>query len=402
MRAIKACILPNGKHSNLETGLMSVIYFEGGNLLPSGNKGDELMLRVTAPKLRSMCPQFSQAIAPGVAPFEKRCELGLRQLLWPKNPFRFSGNVGYYVLNRYRHQLGLVSEEDISAVVNFQGYRYAEMGAVETALDAKIALERAERGTKHIFLPQAYGPFDSEAVIRNARDLFRNADLIFARDPFSKEFLTETLDTPKEIRIYPDITIGTPGEGSEHTLPKDFAALVPNHWMLHRGSEKDQNAYMDFLEQTIEVSSQQGLEIVILNHSPDLDTPIVKKLLAQEGRAKIQSIEETNALRLKGILAQARFLIGSRYHAIVGALSQNVPAIGTSWSKKYQGLYSDFGADQLLIQPSRDAADIAQLIKNITTGAEREQLVARLNEANERMRKQLDEMWKIVGDTLAT
>lgn len=381
---------------------MSVVYFEGGNLLPSGNKGDELMLRVTTAKLRSMLPHSSLAVAPGVSPFEGRCQLGLRQLLWPKNPFRLSGNIGYFVLNRYRQQLGLVSEDDISAVVNFQGYRYADMGAVETALDAKIARARARRSVKHIFLPQAFGPFSSRAVQQDARQLFQGASLLFARDPYSQKHLIELLGSEAKIALFPDITIGTPGETSDRILPKDFVVVVPNHWMLHRAGEEAKNAYLAFLKHSIEISSQQGFEIVILNHSPDLDTPLAKQLLEWSGETTIQSIEETNALRLKGIIAKARYLIGSRYHAIVGALSQNVPAIGTSWSEKYQGLYADFGAEELLVTPSDQASDTTKLIEKITAGGERDRLVASLDEANQRMRGRLDEMWRLVGDCLAS
>jgi polysaccharide pyruvyl transferase WcaK-like protein len=380
---------------------MSVVYFDAGNLLPGGNKGDELMLHVTSSKLRSILPEAEHAIRPGATSFEERCQLKLKQLIWPRRLNRLSGNIGHFVLNRYRHQIGLVSEEDLTAVVNFAGYRYADFGCRETKIDAKLSNVRYQRGVKHIYLPQAYGPFHSQETKVHARSLFTNADLVFARDRYSEEYVSELMGGEFKIGRFPDITIGMSGEESVHDIPRDFMVLVPNHWMFSRAKKEDQSTYSEFIHEAIKVSMRLGLEVVILNHSPDQDQGIVDELLsAYKGNERVRYIPERDPIRLKGIVEKARFLVGSRYHAIVAALSQNVPAIGTSWSKKYQGLYSDYGVDELLVAPSETQDRLANLLEKLLEGAGRQLIVDNLNASNVRFRSQLDEMWGQVSELL--
>ncbi len=378
---------------------MSVIYLDGGNLLPEGNKGDELMLRVASSKIRSSVPAAGQAIRPGATSFEGRCQLGLKQLIWPKRLNRLSGNLGYFILNRYRHQIGLVSEQDLRAVVNFMGYRYADFGSRETEIDAKIARERSQRGVKLIFLPQAYGPFQSKQCRDSARTLFSSAGLVYARDRFSKEYVSELMGPDFRVTQFPDITIGTAGEKSDYELPDEFMVVVPNHWMLSRAQEKDQTAYVAFIREAINVSMAQGLHVVLLDHSPFQDQGIIDELLScYEKNERVRYVPERNPLRLKWIIGEARFLVGSRYHAIVAALSQNVPAIGTSWSKKYQGLYSDYGVDELLVAPSEARESLASFAGKLREGPERERIVGALKTANIDFRTQLDKMWSQIAE----
>jgi len=378
---------------------MSVVYLDAGNLLPGGNKGDELMLHVTSSKLRSLLPAAEQAIRPDATSFEGRCQLRLKQLIWPRRLNRLSGSIGYFVLNRYRHQIGLVSEEDLTVVINFAGYRYADFGCRETGVDAKLSKVRYQRGVKHIYLPQAYGPFHSQQTKVHARTLFTNADLVFARDPSSKEYVSELMGDDFKIGQFPDITIGISGEESDHELPGEFMVLVPNHWMLSRAEKEDQSTYFEFIHEAIKNSLRLGLDVVLLNHFPDQDQGIIDKLLSvYEGDERVRYVPERDPLRLKGIVKKARFLVGSRYHAIVAALSQNVPAVGTSWSKKYQGLYSDYGIDELLVAPSGARDALASLLEKLVEGAERQLIVDSLNASNVRFRSQLDEMWGQVAE----
>jgi len=174
---------------------------------------------------------------------------------------------------------------------------------------------------------------------------------------------------------------------------------VPNHWMLSRAEKEDQSTYFEFIHEAIKNSLRLGLDVVLLNHFPDQDQGIIDKLLSvYEGDERVRYVPERDPLRLKGIVKKARFLVGSRYHAIVAALSQNVPAVGTSWSKKYQGLYSDYGIDELLVAPSGARDALASLLEKLVEGAERQLIVDSLNASNVRFRSQLDEMWGQVAE----
>ncbi len=379
---------------------MNVVYLDGGNSLPEGNKGDALMLHVVSDKLRSILPHAGQAIRPGATDFEGRCHFGLKQLLWPKRWNRLSGNIGYYVLHRYRHQIGLAAEDDLGAVVNFMGFRYAYMGEVETEKDANIAEKRRARGVKHIFLPQAYGPFKNDNQRHHARRLLGAADLVTARDTQSQTYLKEILGDDFEVPVFPDITVGMAGTVPDIELPDDFMVIVPNHWMLLRTAKEEQASYLDFLNHTITIATEQGLSVLLLNHAPFQDTEIINQLVEQNRKRPVSYLAETDPLRLKGIVSRARLLIGSRYHAIVAALSQSVPAIGTSWSHKYQGLYGDYGIDELLLSPTDSRDQVAGVMNRVLSGATRDECVAQLQAANHRLASQSAAMWDLVAQKL--
>jgi hypothetical protein len=68
---------------------------------------------------------------------------------------------------------------------------------------------------------------------------------------------------------------------------------------------------------------------------------------------------------VKKIISGSQFLVGSRFHALAGALSSAVPAIALGWSHKYQEIFSDFNvSDFCFMQPSLQIpAKLDELIK---------------------------------------
>ncbi len=375
---------------------MKAIHLQGGSLQPDGNKGSALMLQVVSARMRSIRPDCAQAVTPGAAPFEERCRLGLRQLLFPKRWNHISGSIGYFALHRYRQQIGMVAEKDLRAVVNFAGYRYAYMGEEETEKDAEIADQRRTLGIKHVYLPQSYGPFHNENQRAQARRLFHEAELITARDGQSRDYLQDALGSEAKISVYPDITIGIPGQPSEHTLPEDFVAIIPNCWMLSRAPKEDQEAYLDFLRKVVRWIHAEGLAVVLLNHSPKQDQDVIDQLTSSSFPGNITHIAETDAFKLKGIIGRARFVVGSRYHALIGALSQNIPAIGTAWSHSFKVLFDDYGIPDCQISPAAIGDQLHPLLSAVATGPTRDRYVAALEEANRGFAGKTRELWERV------
>src|SRR5690625_5772419 len=97
----------------------------------------------------------------------------------------------------------------------------------------------------------------------------------------------------------------------------------------------DKWKYYKFLRQAYSYIRKE-YKVFVLIHSKKDDE------LINEIGIDAPVINSDNPRVLKGIISKAKYIVGSRYHSIISSLSQNVPAIGTSWSHKYEELYKEY------------------------------------------------------------
>lgn len=314
---------------------MTTILLEGHHIRPDGNKGDELMLYTVMRRLRAADENVRLAVDPRMGSFIDRTRLGLYQALWPFSAMRLSTSVGYLVLQRYAETFGIVPESEVDWVLNFQGYRYADIGLHETRKDLAAARRRTKSGgTQYIYLPQAFGPFSDRALRKAAYELFSMARLICARDEQSREHLLDIGLPPSVVEVFPDITIAeTVHAAEEGPQEEPVVCVIPNIWMIERTDRAQSEAYVDFLVFVCREVQRRGLVARLVNHAPFQDEPIAKRV-ADEVGGNVEVVCESDPRQVKATIGKSMFIVGSRYHALVAALSQSVPAIGTSWAHK--------------------------------------------------------------------
>ena len=110
---------------------------------------------------------------------------------------------------------------------------------------------------------------------------------------------------------------------------------------------------------------------------------------------------EHTAAQLKSIIANADFLVGSRYHSLIAALSHRVPAVAIGWSHKYAQLMLSVGLDEF-VADVRDL-DATRALAMVKRGwAEREALRDQLISALPELEKASLQALEAMAGCLAT
>ena len=58
-----------------------------------------------------------------------------------------------------------------------------------------------------------------------------------------------------------------------------------------------------------------------------------------------------NHKEIKWVIGQSDFLLGSRMHACIAALSQYIPAVGIAYSRKFKGVFESIGVGDIVADP---------------------------------------------------
>ncbi len=122
--------------------------------------------------------------------------------------------------------------------------------------------------------------------------------------------------------------------------------------------------------------------------------------ISQAVNGDLPIVFENNALKIKGILGTCEGSIGSRFHGLVSALSQNVPALATGWSHKYKMLFEDYGFSEGLMNVMMTDKEIHQKIDLIIDHVSKQKIQETIRAKSHYLKKLSEEMWVDVLDTI--
>lgn len=353
------------------------------------NRGAELMAIAIAERMRSSFPGARVTVPRSFGRAEALKQHGF---YWSSD---FAGGrrsklVGSLLRNSgpiARRAFGFVDPRDIDIVLDASGFAFSDQWGAWNAESLLAKMNRPVRKAQPlVLLPQALGPFNDPRVAHASRALFERAEIVCARDQQSMKLAAAIID-PKKLRLYPDFTLGVKPElpGDLH-LPESFCGIVPNYRMLDKSDAGGE--YVALLKAAIAILDKSGLNPVFILHDAHEDRKVIR--MASEHR-DISVIAHDDPRVLKGILGRADFVIASRFHALVSALSQGVPCIGAGWSHKYQELFSDFGVRELLLD---DLSDLSRLEEMLTAvAAAREGYRETITLAGNQLRIKTQAMW---------
>lgn len=365
------------------------------------NKGGELMMRTVLERLGDL---GDFAVGHWGGPYAKRARLGLYQKLWIRRLGRFGGVPGQLIPDGIRKKYGLVIDDDVDAFLDASGFGYTDQWgarAIETA--AALARTRARRGKAVILLPQAFGPFATRRSRAAASSLVRTASLVYAREPTSLGHLHDLVGDMPHIKLCPDFTNSltvTPRPDLLPVPPQQACAIIPNYRMVDKAGAASHHDYVDYLARCVERTSRAGLAPFFLIHETDRDADLAEAVARRMGR-RVPMLRHADPVAIKGAIAACALVIGSRYHGLVSALSQGVPALGSGWSHKYAALFRDYGFHPAgLVIDTDDATELDSKLTPLLDGAVRNALRERLLASSSRQKATVEQMWHEVRSTL--
>jgi polysaccharide pyruvyl transferase WcaK-like protein len=296
-----------------------------------------------------------------------------------------------YTSSDFRSAFGIVDPNEIDVVLDASGFAFSDQWGATSAVRLLKKMETPARRSKPlILLPQAFGPFADAEVASAARALLKRASLICARDTQSYNAVVALRVPAEAIRQYPDFTLGIEPQlprGLE--LPESFAVIVPNIRMVDKGTQA--SGYLDFLSRCVRLLQAANMNPVFVLHDAFEDRAVIQRLAPPE--SDIPVLVAADPRELKAILGRASLVIGSRFHALVGSLSQGIPCIGVGWSHKYLELFRDFDAPHLLLSDFADAKSLDKLIVSLSETARRQSIVSKITAAKLRLTEQTERMW---------
>jgi Polysaccharide pyruvyl transferase len=352
----------------------------------TSNKGARLVLEAICSRLAG---QFEFSVTPGTTDRSVRDRLNLRQTLrhpiWPQ----FTAGMGNAVPQALRARYGWTADREIGGVLDASGFHYTDQMPTAFPLsEAWAGRAWARREIPKVILPQAFGPFDKPATRRFSREALGQADLVFVRDGVSEEHIRRLGLRTRVIRS-PDFTIGMKPAPVGAISGQPFLALVPNKKVFTHGAV-DRNRYVECLADFSRAAKSNGLRSILIVHE-ESDLPVARQLA---DRIDAPIFESPDPLVLKAVLGQAAAAVASRFHAVVGCVSQSVPTLAVGWSHKYRELLDDFGVPDRAVTPDTDpyAAITALLSDAAGNTRQKDRLPALL--------ERVESMWSRTIETL--
>ena len=278
-------------------------------------------------------------------------------------------------------------------------------------------------GSKIIFMPQAWGPFNKYLVRLFTKLILRNAQMISAREKSSYDYLLQIpgIDE-KKIFLSPDIAFNFHAdtcEAGKMILSKagladvdaPIISICSNVRIYERLSEQgSKNSYLVELQKIVEYFIENtSCRVVLIPHETfpnsfnDVDIcRLLKEQFAECDLVYTLSGDES-AAEVKAVIGLSEFLVTSRYHALVAGLSKRVPVAVIGWSHKYNELMRDVGLAQWIVDPVRKGESAFEMVKY--AWAQRQDIRKTIQKHVPLLEKQslkaLNEMIEIVKDVRA-
>lgn len=393
---------------------MRNIIITGGELF---NKGAQAMTFIAVDEMKKRFPDHRILVLSEMdlqRPKEEREQYAFEFMGW--YPLKFAKcqtNPILRALCLLRNRRELLEAEEIykntDFMIDISGYALGSDWSEKTCDHYLDHLNFAKAFHISAYLmPQSFGPFDFQGeggkrIDRRIARLLPTARVICAREQEGYQALKERYRLDNVIRA-DDLVVSSRSVNWDNIyceIPKQqlpciadgSVAVIPNQRNYVVAEEVRTKKLYIFM---IRELRQSGLKVYILSHS-DSDRDVCKQLKAEfcddEGVILIE--RELNCLEFNETVRQFRFIVASRFHAIVHAFRNEIPCIALGWAVKYHDLMKQFGQERYMLDVRQNICekDLSETIRFMMEQRDREACI---------IQKKLDELqnrniFEIVG-----
>ncbi|RKQ34281.1 polysaccharide pyruvyl transferase family protein [Oceanobacillus halophilus] len=242
-------------------------------------------------------------------------------------------------------------------------------------------------------MPNSFGPFDGIGIAWLVRKVLNRSKVVTVRESISKKMLTEIgVDSQQ----FPDLGFALEKNERDNSEVIDLreqypgrklVAITARPYRFPRSSDPAKK-YQEYLDGIVKFSKwlyENNYLPVFIEHTLSETTheddgtcisQIVSKL--NTGEYSLISNVEYTCRDLKSIYSDFDFVVGTRFHSVIFALSEGIPSIAITYGgNKGQGIMHDLGIGQYAISISEFGAE-----KAIST-------ISKLNENDQDIRSHL-------------
>ncbi|MFH1986425.1 MAG: polysaccharide pyruvyl transferase family protein [Pseudomonadota bacterium] len=247
-------------------------------------------------------------------------------------------------------------------------------------------------GKPLVLSPQTIGPFEGRWTRLIATGLMKRCKRVYARDVLSSDYLAE-LGLRNNVAEAIDVAFRLPFQKRQLPGTGKFRIGINVSGLLYHGGYSGKNQFgltVDYKELTnhlIEYFIARGdCEIHLVGHVitelvGNEDDYSVSCQLAERYPGLVVAEKFNSPGAAKGYIAAMDYFTGARMHACIAAFSSGVPVTPLAYSRKFQGLFSTLGYQQVV---DCKATTTEQAFTMVVDGFERrEQLQATIATGNQ-------------------
>ncbi|WP_329570977.1 polysaccharide pyruvyl transferase family protein [Kitasatospora sp. NBC_01266] len=233
------------------------------------------------------------------------------------------------------------------------------------------------RGVPVVLAPQSFGPFPAPAQRRLAAHVVRRAAFALAREDVSVDILAGcgVRGLPVRRSVDSGFAFAPPALGDWRER-LGVAAEVPlvgvtaRQWL----APEQQQLYERALASTIDTIRAGGSEVVLIpqvttDYLGDDDRIVERRIAGYCAAPPLRVDDRVDFRELKSLYAECAWVLGTRFHSVIFALTSGVPCIAIEYEHKTRGIMRDLGLEQWVLPIAEvSTASLGTLLARLDAG----------------------------------